>query len=576
MKKKLNELAATSICGNDISSSCLYVSALAIVYAGQYAWLSLLIVSGVLFIFRKIYGEVVGALPLNGGAYNALLNTTRKTTASFAASLTVLSYMATAVISASEAIKYVHNLAPSIPIVPATIGLLFLFMALVIGGISESSKVATIIFIFHLTSLAVLCIFCMYFFSQHGLSTLIENFNRPVSGGILSALFFGFAAAMLGISGFESSANYVEEQAPGVFPKTLKNMWIIVTVFNPLLAFLALAILPMGIIHDNPDTLLSYMGQTAGGNVLFYLIAIDATLVLSGAVLTSFVGVGGLVERMALDRILPKFLLKRNTRGTPHFIFIVFFALCTSILILTEGELSALAGVYTIAFLGVMILFGIGNMLLKINRKNLPRPERVSWVALIVAILSIAVALTGNIMMNPSYLMIFMEYLIPTITIVGFMLYRTRVLKTILWILDYITPNQPALFYGTNVNINRAIFKINSQQFVFFTNHDDVATINKVINYIIKNENTRRLKIVSVVNEAHQVQTNLQNDVSVLNRAYPNIDIEFVIEEGTFCPDKIKELSKRWNIPINFMFIGSPGDTFPFKLEELGEVRLII
>jgi hypothetical protein len=57
----------------------------------------------VLFLFRKIYGEVVGALPLNGGAYNALLNTTNKSTASLAATLTILSYMATAVISANEA-----------------------------------------------------------------------------------------------------------------------------------------------------------------------------------------------------------------------------------------------------------------------------------------------------------------------------------------------------------------------------------------------------------------------------------------------------------------------------------------
>jgi hypothetical protein len=51
-----------------------YVSALAIAFAGQYAWITLLIVSFVLLLFRKIYGEVVGALPLNGGAYNALLN----------------------------------------------------------------------------------------------------------------------------------------------------------------------------------------------------------------------------------------------------------------------------------------------------------------------------------------------------------------------------------------------------------------------------------------------------------------------------------------------------------------------
>ena len=100
-KVKLNELQATAICGNDISSSCLYVSALSIIAAGSYAWIALLIVGAVLFLFRKIYGEVVGALPLNGGAYNALLNTTSKFIASLAACLTLLSYMATAVISAS-------------------------------------------------------------------------------------------------------------------------------------------------------------------------------------------------------------------------------------------------------------------------------------------------------------------------------------------------------------------------------------------------------------------------------------------------------------------------------------------
>ena len=58
----LTELPATAICGNDITSSCLYVSALAIIQAGQYAWVALLIVAGVLFLYRRIYGEVVGAL----------------------------------------------------------------------------------------------------------------------------------------------------------------------------------------------------------------------------------------------------------------------------------------------------------------------------------------------------------------------------------------------------------------------------------------------------------------------------------------------------------------------------------
>ena len=99
----LKELPATAICGNDITSSVLYVSALAIIAGGKWAAVSLALVAAVLFLFRGIYAEVVGALPLNGGAYNALLNTTSKRWASIAAVLTILSYMATAVISAGEA-----------------------------------------------------------------------------------------------------------------------------------------------------------------------------------------------------------------------------------------------------------------------------------------------------------------------------------------------------------------------------------------------------------------------------------------------------------------------------------------
>jgi len=576
MKKKLGQLAATAICGNDISSSCLYVSALAIVYAGQYAWISLLMVSVILYLFRKIYGEVVGALPLNGGAYNALLNTTKKSTASFAASLTVLSYMATAVISGSEAIKYVHSLWSGIPILYATIFLLIVFMALAISGIGESSKVAIVIFVFHLSSLVILCLFSIYFLFNNGFDILIENFKTPTEGSIMTALFFGFAAAMLGISGFESSANYVEEQKKGVFPKTLRNMWIIVTVFNPLLAFLALAIIPMSTINGHEETLLSFMGNITGGNWLLYLVSIDAALVLSGAVLTSYIGVGGLVERMSLDRILPQFLLKKNARGSSYFIYITFFLLCTSILIVTAGDLESLAGVYTIAFLGVMILFGIGNILLKVNRKSLPRPERASWIAITVAILGILLALIGNVLLNPHELVIFLNYLIPTLLIVGFMLYRTKILKGILLFLKYLTPEKHSIFENISLKLKQAIVRINSQQFVFFTNHDDVAKLKNVLQYITENENTKRLKIVAVLNDNVHIAPNLKNDIHVLDRAYPLIEIEFIEETGVFSPEKIKELSKRWNIPVNFMFIGSPGDKFPYKLEELGEVRLII
>lgn len=573
---KLSELPATAICGNDISSSCLYVSALSILYAGQYAWIALLMVAVVLFFFRRIYGEVVGALPLNGGAYNALLNTTSKSVASTAACLTLLSYMATAVISASEAMHYVHILWHGLPVVTATVILLALFMALTILGIGESSKVAVGIFIFHLSSLVLLAVSCLYFLSKNGLSVFYENFNRPIEGSILTALFFGFSAAMLGISGFESSANYVEEQGKGIFPKTLRNMWIVVSVANPLMAFLAISIIPIPEVAENKEALLAYMGNMAAGDWMSYLISVDAALVLSGAVLTSFVGVGGLVQRMTLDRVLPQFLLKLNKRKSPYRIMMAFFLLCISILYITQGDLAALAGVYTISFLSVMVLFGFGNILLKVRKAKLPRPEKASSIALGLAIIAVIAALIGNALLNPEYLIVFLEYLIPTLAVIGIMLYRIPLLRGVLYVVRYFSESLRKIAFFSSSKLLHLIEEINSQEFVFFTNEDDVSTLNKVMLYVKKNENTRKVKIVTVLDKDTKIAPGLKKDLEVLDRAYPDIDIEFISMEGKFGPTLIEKLSKQWNIPQNFMFIGSPGDHFPYRIEELGGVRLII
>ncbi len=194
------------------------------------------------------------ALPLNGGAYNALLNTTSKYRASIAACLTILSYMATAVISSNEAMHYLHSMWEGLPVIVATIGLLALFMVLAIIGITESAVVAIIIFLFHLTSMLLLLTLGVLALSSLGLEVLWANLQTPTEGGIAKALFFGFAAAMLGISGFESSANFVEEQAEGVFPKTLRNIWIAVTVLNPGMAILALALVPIPEVRDGSKT----------------------------------------------------------------------------------------------------------------------------------------------------------------------------------------------------------------------------------------------------------------------------------------------------------------------------------
>jgi len=573
-QKKLTQLSATAICGNDITSSCLYVSALTIVYAGQYAWLALLIVSGVLFLFRKIYGEVVGALPLNGGAYNVLLNTTSKSNASVAACLTILSYMVTAVISASEGMHYLHSIFPVINVFIATIVLLALFLILVISGISESAVVATVIFVFHLTTMLFLIASGFWYVSVHGWDIAAVNFHAPVKGGILTALLLGFSTAMLGISGFESSANFVEEQAPGVFPKTLRNMWFAVSVINPLMALSAIIVLPLADVGRNSEALLSHLGNSTGGSWLAIVVSIDAVLVLSGAVLTSYVGVGGLMKRMTLDRIFPQPLLKENKNGDSPRIFILFFLLCLSVLFITQGQLGPLAGVYTISFLLVMIYFGIGNFLLKIKRAALPRPEVASVPAVSLAIFLVFIAIYMNIKIHSEYLIVFLQYFVPSVLIIYVLLNRKHILLYVL-----------ALLSGKNVSRWTSLVRfyltkynrfLSRQEFVYFTKGDDISILNKVMIYVQENEITTRLKIVTVLNAHQELPFEFMRDFKALDKAYPDIDIDYIQIKGTFGPELILQLSKKWDIPANFMFISSPGSSFPHQLADMHGVRLII
>jgi amino acid transporter len=573
---RLGEWAATAICGNDITSSCLYVAALSAVYAGKYAPVCLLLVGGVLYLYRWIYAEVGDALPLNGGAYNCLLNTTSKFRASLAACMTILSYMATAVISATEAVHYGGNLLPGLPTLQVTVGLLAVFAILSIVGITESAVVAVAIFVFHIFTLVCFCLAGGFFIIRQP-SMLIANWRAPSEHHLATALFFGFAAALLGISGFESSSNFIEEQEEGVFPKTLRNMWVAVTIFNPLICFLVLGVLPIASMQAHSEDLLAFSGARMAGTWFGRLVSIDAAIVLSGALLTAYVGTTGLVKRLALDRCLPQALLKENRwRHTSHRIIIAFFLLCASILWITQGHVQTLAGVYTISFLGVMALFAIGNILLKIKRSELPRHFRAGWLTVLVALTATLVGLIGNVALNPRYFWVFLAYFVPSAGVVTVMLWRTSILKALLFGLRETFKTMRTYNRRFSKAIVRRIDEINNVGVVFFTSGDSRKSLNDAMLYVRDNEQTKRLRVVHVYEKEDDIPPQLSQDLAFLDEVYPEIKIQFITVRGKFGPEMIERLSRDWHIPKNYMFIGSPSGRFPYRISELGGVRLII
>jgi amino acid transporter len=577
--RKLRMLGAwrsTAICGNDITSSVLYVSALCAAEAGMLAPVVLLLVGVLLYLYRRIYGEVGSALPLNGGTYTLLLNSANKRFAAAAAGLTLLSYAATAVVSATDAMQYAHDLVPRLDVFSATLGVLVVFALLNIVGLRESSAVALGIFLVHIATLAALALSAIVVVALDP-SVFRVNLATPSLAGTGHALFFGFAAALLGISGFESSANFIEEQKRGVFPITLRNMWLAVIVFNPLVSLLSFGLLPRAAIESAPPDLLAQLGERTLGSVFAHWISIDATLVLCGAVLTSFVGVNGLVRRMALDQCLPQFLLAENRwRETNHWIILGFAAVGASILFITEGNLADLGGVYTLAFLCVMALYALGNMLLKVRRSKLPRAVRAGWPTLIIAVAAVGTGLVGNAMLRPQDVGVFGLYYVIVLALIGAVFLRIQAMKVVLFVSRAILQRLRTANERIGAYVLRRIDEISRRPVVYFVGSDDMVDLNRAALYVISNEQTRLLKVVHVYEKDDAIPPKLAQHVEMLDRLYPQLRIDFVTVRGSFGPELVESLSERLGIPKNMMFMGTPGGKFPHEIDTLGGVRVII
>ena len=95
------------------------------------------------------------------------------------------------------------------------------------------------------------------------------------------------------------------------------------------------------------------------GNAFFRAgLARCAFVVLSGAVITSFVRTGDLVGRMAVDRCLPRASSTGTlSQGTDSVFLVCLFALCVSQVVMLDCNIEALDGVYCFKFLSVMTIF---------------------------------------------------------------------------------------------------------------------------------------------------------------------------------------------------------------------------
>ena len=308
---------------------------------------------------------------------------------------------------------------------------------------------------------------------------------------------------------------------------------------------------------------------------LKYWVCVDAFIVLSGTVLTGFVGVTGLARRLAMDGCLPQVLLKRNRfRDTNHYIIGGFLLICISLyLALAERECDLLANVYSISFLCVMSLFAIGNMLLKHKRADLPRQVRASWGVCLLALSLAIIALVGVIVHDTSVLTVWLLDFVVVAACFSIMLLRSQVLRLLYHSVqgafkagNAFAAKAGATEWGEHwfhdgplLNYILHTYRdIVSQPVIFFVDSGSLSSLNKAILYCRANEETQHVRLVHVYDTQEQFPPALLHNVAVLDEQYPRNKVDLLLIQGHFGPELVAHLSEQLGLPRNRMFMECP------------------
>ncbi|KAI9921347.1 hypothetical protein PsorP6_002571 [Peronosclerospora sorghi] len=265
-------------------------------------------------------------------------------------------------------------------------------------------------------------------------------------------------------------------------------------------------------------------------------------------------------RRLASDRVLPDFLLHVNKiRGTNHFIIIGYFMVATSLVLLLHGDTETLLGVYTYASLGLMTLFGIGCMLLKFKRAEIPRTVIAPWWSCILGVSMVAMTFMGNLLGDPTILTYFALYFIAVLAVVYIMFERTFLLRMCLYCMRQLCPSQRNNDYDEvhslrtgargGQTIARFIREINEPAVFFFCKTPNLNIINKAILYVRTNEQTHSLFIVHCHTEGTAVPEGFKETVSMFDHVNLKIKLSFLSVEGSFGPAMVEWVSRKSTSP---------------------------
>jgi len=530
--KKLNQLEATALSGNDTLSSVLYISALTVVFAGKYAWISILIVGIIFFLYKKMYSNISDYYLFNGGVYNISFLNSGKLVSIFTAIISLLTFLTITTISVSESTSYLGGIIPDLPNDFYSIVLVSIIFIFSLIGVKITSKFSVLILIVFLLTILIVFGFGFFFLFENGFETLFLNFNSTsTQTSPLYAIILGFTNSIIVISGLESASNYVEQQQKNIYKKVFNNIWLLFIIPNLLIVFLALSVVKISDLQSayNQNILINQLANLAIGQGFSMVIKISSFLILFGAAISSFFGAIGLLYRLIQDSVITNF--SNNKMINRIIISFVFYVLSVNLLVAIEGNIMNIVGLFSISLLLLLIIYSINFIVFKSKQKILSQQSKLLYIGIgFITAIAVVYALYSNI---NYYLQI-----------------KGSLLTTL------IHYSSPVLIKG---------------KYIYAFTSNDIVKLKDALNYFNQN-NLQDIKIVFWNNMDQN-----EEQINTIIKMYPNLNIETINLDEIFSFKSLKELSEKLKVKENQIYL----DVSKIRLLkqnniETGDVRFIM
>jgi hypothetical protein len=234
----------------------------------------------------------------------------------------------------------------------------------------------------------------------------------------------------------------------------------------------------------------------------------------------------------------------------------------------------SLAGIYGVAFLSVMTVFGLSNLILRQSRSELKRTYRAPLIFVSLATLLTFLAIIGNLRIDAKNLGFFEIYFIPAVIITLLIVYQDQVLQGLMVVMQRFPFLQPVQRYLENHSSD-----ILGGRFVAFVHHSN--KLHQILDYINRNETGTDIILVHCAH-ANDPATlefeRLKNILPVLQEVgvFSHFKLTLVYRDEEFSPEMIDSVSEEFHVRRNRIMIGTIDEFQEFNYEYVGGTRIIL